>query len=72
MTGASRPGGRGESITGTALSTVTVLSSELSRGGEGSTVTAPEDIHLEPGTREWMPPQEGALRLQLEFSLLIN
>ena len=52
-------GARGESVTGTALSAVTVPSSEVSRGGEGSTVTAPEDIHPEPGTREWMPPGEG-------------
>ena len=35
VTGAGRPQGRGESITGTALSAGTVLSSELSRGGEG-------------------------------------
>ena len=72
VTGAGRPQGRGESITGTALSAGTVLSSEPSRGGEGSTVTAPEDIHLEPGTREWMPPREGALRLLLELSLLVS
>ena len=56
VTGARRSEGRCESVTGTALSTVTAPSSELSRGGEESTETVPEDIHLEP---EWMPPRAG-------------